>query len=177
MSGSFSRVEHARKELAEARRGMHKALQRPQPPGGRLGPGNVYRQAVFKLMKYLTQAAFVGTVPGKGAGIGPEKLVLAIETPSATKYLTGLRTTSKMTTLFRQVEFGTGTDGVDPVGNVGSLHEYSGGWVYGKDEHRGLHLEGAKPARVLWQEAQVPYSEDYRRLTGYLESALTKSLT
>ncbi len=163
MAGNYEMAIRARRELRAAQKAMSKALDRPKE-AGRLGPGNVFRPAVYKLMALFTQAGYMGIRKGEGVGIGPRRKVMALETPSATKHLTGMDTASDMTSLFRQVEFGTGVYGTDPEGNSTALYEYDRGWIYGKDPHQGLRIKGVQPAHVLWQEAKAPWGPDRVRL-------------
>jgi hypothetical protein len=175
--GDAVAAQHATTELRKARRAMTAALERPKPLGGqKLGPGNVYRPAVYKLMHLLSDAGGV-VVRAGGVGIGPRSKVMGLKTPSATKHLDGVDTASDLTSLFRQVEFGTGIYGTDPEGNLGSPYAMGGGWFYGKSPNKGLGIHGAKPAHVLWEEAKYPYRDDTTRLEQFLARAIATHLT
>ncbi len=177
VDGNRREIDAARLQLRDARKAMSGALEKKDRKGERLGPGNVFRPAVFKLMHVLTGVGYMRINKG-GVGIGPRKKIMEMETPSATRHLTQKDTLSEFTSLFRQIEFGTGTHGMDPVGNPGGgLSALSGGaWYYGKSENQGVNIRGAKPAHVLWSEAGAPYSEDYDRLKKYIYATLASHI-
>lgn len=110
-------------------------------------------------------------------GIGPLQRLNRIETPSATPDLTGRGTSSDLTTMWRQLEFGTGVYSTDPAGNPGSeFTEADGSWWFGKEKGKGLRLKGTPGAHAIFDANAVPYMEDALRFESVFTGLLVRAL-
>jgi hypothetical protein len=127
-----------------------------------------FRELAIAIINLMTEVDTIGMAISSDSvmlGIGPLNRLNAIETPSATPKLSGHPTSSAMTTMWRQLEFGTGIYASgDPSGNPGSpFKEGDGSWWYGKKRGMGLHLLGTPGAHVAYDMDGVPYEPDALR--------------
>lgn len=136
LDGSRADVRKAQDRLAKAVEATNTRLQ--NPPENPLSTGE-FRPRMWEVIRLLTSVNEMGlsvSKHGVAVGIGPLRALNAIQTPSATELLTGSPTQSQRTSLWRQLEFGTGVY-AQPV---------SKGWRYGR---KGLLIRGARGANAL----------------------------
>jgi len=124
-----------------------------------------FRELALAIINLMTEVESVGmgaTSDSVMLGIGPLNRLNQIETPSATPHMAGHDTSSQMTTMWRQLEFGTGIYASgDPEGNPGSpFKDGDGSWWYGKKKGFGLHLLGTPGAHVAYDMDGVAYESD-----------------
>lgn len=142
--------------------------------------GNNFRRMMLRLLGLIVDAQFVKGERSGGkitVGVAPTYWLDQLETPSATIALTGMPTTSKYRSFWRQLEFGTGSrrsaakdrlnPGVRPPAN----------WWYGRRIKASLLLEGTLPMNFLTDNAGEMYAEDMTALAKALTKALDDILS
>lgn len=102
-------------------------------------------------------------IPGsRGVGFGEMTGLTAIRTPSHTN-----PTTSPYSTMWKQLEFGTGVFAVEAGGplarTTGDFKEADGSWWYGRRTENGftgLHFKGTRPGSWYRTPQGAPYPSD-----------------
>jgi hypothetical protein len=144
-------------------------------PGGQsdLSTGQ-FREMALGLLRTLTDASLVTTQVEDNTisvGIGYLPALEAVETPSATPKLTGHPTASKLTSMWRQIEFGTGIYSKLPGGARGV------GWWYGPHPGVGLQMLGARGVQAVFDAATgLPYEKDALQFEEVFAGLLGRAL-
>lgn len=110
-----------------------------------------------------------GKVNSITVSLGPIAALDKIQVPSATPLITGHPTESKMTSMWRQMEFGTGVFAF-PTGRFeGQYKTSAGSWWFGPRKGFGIHFAGTQPGNILRDQTGVLYSSDAMRFKQELE--------
>lgn len=200
LSDQYYEIQQARREyekevLTYKTRYSARSLEKQGIEGSEQGKQSSLGKRAFgaSILRLKTQTVLnalmalrVGTVMGNDIYLGDMTRLDAIQTPSATQGLTGKPTSSKLTVLWRHLEFGTGTMR-KRTGNVpitGGMRGYSprevrglydgpaGAWFYGPTGNVGFLVEGTYPMNFLLTGQGQPYKEDWDRFEAVLMNAL-----
>lgn len=165
MKAAQARLEKAQQAIAdryaEVKSSRLTEARNAREQNMRLGviTGQLMRQRMLRVLEYLTASTYVSTpqVSAQKTEIfsGAHRYLNMIETPSATVTLTGMRSKSKFKTLWRHLEFGSGTaakpapDGYKPPKQS---------WLYGRpgESGGGLRVLGTEPMSFLWTDTLQP---------------------
>lgn len=162
----------ARKRLQKAEAKLVSVSEKPQGPS-ELSTGH-YRERALEVLRMLTDESLVGSGTGDDqvhVGIGRLSDLESIETPSATPLVAQHETMSSFTTLWKQLEFGTGVYSSMP----GARKQ---GWWYGPRPGYGIHLLGAQGAHAVFDAATgLPYTADALRFEEVFAGLLGKALS
>jgi hypothetical protein len=119
-----------------------------------------------------------------GVGWGPMDAVEKVKTPTNR----GKPTKSPYTTMWKQLEFGTGVWAVKlggPHARTSGRYKFAdGSWVYGRvrrrsgaiSGYRGLRLIGTQPGSFLWDTDGTPYTRDLQELQAAFYQRLRTQL-
>lgn len=190
-----TRRQYEKEVLTYKARYSARSLEKQGIEGGTEGKQSSLGKRAFgaSILRLKTQTVLnalmalrVGTVQGNAIYLGDMTRLDAIQTPSATPGLTGKATTSKLTVLWRHLEFGTGTlrkrTGNVPI--TGGMRGYSprevrglydrpaGSWFYGPGTNLGFLVEGTYPMNFFLTGQGQPYKEDWDKFEAVLMNAL-----
>lgn len=156
------------------------------PGNSGAGRGKLQSSPKFKDQMQETYRKIFDTPPKPfgtvGIGWAPVNVVEQVKTPTHK----GKTTRSKYTTMWKQLEFGTGKLAVlvgGPYARTSGKYKFSdGSWVYGrissnKKSYRGLHLLGTRPGNFLWNQDGEHYTTDIQELQAAFYRRLTQAIT
>jgi hypothetical protein len=143
--------------------------------------GNVFRMQMYALLGLITAPDMVTTrVVGNTSivGIGEIPVIDSLlETPSATRSLSGRGTTSPYRSFWRHLEFGTGVE--RSAAKDMKRNKVAGmplPWTYGTREQGSLVLAGTAPMNFLTDITGAMYDEDLQALDDAIRKVLKKIL-
>lgn len=168
IEGDLGQARDARRRIVEYRSKVISAYNREKYSGKQITPsglstGSLMRRRSLQIMQLMTDAGQIRmeqTANGLMVGIGSQRKVLNVRTPSATEFaLKKGRSNSRYQHLWRHLEYGTGVYSKDPEGgdnkratryNHMSLPPWH--WAYSKNPPKGLVLRGSRGMHVLRDE-------------------------
>lgn len=157
ISGDRAAQVLAQTRVRRAQRRLIQHTERVSGPSS-LSTGQ-FRVRALEVLRALTDASLLEvhtTDDGVLLGIGKLAELENIQTPSATPQLTGHPTASSMTTLWRQLEFGTGV-----YARTAGGPRSPKGWWYSPHPGTGLRLMGAQGVHAVFDAATgLPYHRD-----------------
>lgn len=180
LSDSGDAVQEAMDSVRKAERALVKALGGGSAqPRSDLATGK-YRELALQVLRLVADAsAMAEQSSGDGGmklGIGHLATLERIRTPSATPMIAQHPTSSRMSTFWKHLEFGTGVYASRRTkrANAGSRFRdrATGGWWYGPRAGSGILLKGSRPGHFLFSAAGVAYDEDALRFEAALEKRL-----
>lgn len=148
--------------------------------GGALSTGQ-FRPRMQQIIKILTDPALVKvqeTGEGLVIGVGDLLAMGAVQTPSASGIKVGKRpTTSAFTTMWRQLEFGTGVYAKAGNKRTSGLTKSAGGrWWYGPALNQGLHIRGTQPGSFISKQDGEGYASDFKRFEARFGLQIERAL-
>lgn len=144
-------------------------------------PSGRFRLLALQVLRVVADATQIQDAGSGGGmvrlGVGRLSFLERIETPSATPVLRGYPTSSKFSTLWRHLEFGTGIYSSISSVNAGSPYRLpGGGWWYGRSPQEALRLRGSRGVHALRQASGAPYAQDAVLFRERVQQLLARAL-